>query len=357
MIKRIHRYLGLACAIFWLVQATTGMMIMFRWEIDDATLVGASVPVDPNALAARTEALARTGSTLSSMWASGGAEGRFDIFHESGGVDHVTRVDGSGRVLRDRGDEPIASGGMWDSLTRIHQSLMAGDTGAWIVGVSGILLLTNLALGLRIAWPRGSLARVLTRKPAGQPLAQTYGWHRLLGLWVGIPAMVSVSAGVLLVFVGGVERNLGAELVPLSQPGAVTTSRHVGVADAIGGALARHPGAVLSGISFPSEEDRTYTIRLNLPGETRRIYGATTVVMSAADGQILLDHDARRSGWRRSFVETLYPFHTGQVAGVPGRLMLLGVGIWLITMIVLGLRLWWLRMSAARRPRAGQRRG
>ena len=39
-------------------------------------------------------------------------------------------------------------------LVVFHHELLAGKTGSWIVGISGILLLSNLTLGLITAWPR-----------------------------------------------------------------------------------------------------------------------------------------------------------------------------------------------------------
>jgi uncharacterized iron-regulated membrane protein len=352
MIRRIHQWLGLACLAFWLVQALTGTLIVFRWELDDASIPAASVPVDPRALGARIEALQAEGSEVSSMWASGGRVDRFDIFHARGGRDLTTRVDGAGRVLRERGDEKLAQGGAWDTLTRIHQNLLGGDVGRWIVALSGVLLLTNLVLGLKLAWPRRGGARAaLLRAPTGPAPARTYSRHRQLGLWLGVPALVSVALGLLLVFHGEVEAALGAEHRPAEPP--ALSGPPIPPGEAMVVALARYPNARISGVSLPAEDDPTYRIRLNAPGETPRIYGVTAVMIAAADGRVLLDHDGRRSGWRRWIVDTLYPLHTGQALGLPGRLLTLTIGLWLIAMTLLGLRLWQVRRSI--RGRAGPR--
>ena len=339
--KSLHRWAGLVCALLWLVQALTGIAIVFRWEADDATISAAARPVSVEALGRRIEAMQQQGSTVSSMWASGGTSDRFDIFHEIRGEGHTTRVDGAGTILRERADkEGLVQGGIWDTLTRLHQNLFAGEVGAWIVGVSGVILLSNLVLGLKLAWPRRWTRRLLLRRPEGSPAARTYGWHRQLGLLVVVPAMATVSAGVLLVFIAGVEQGLNAELGNGATPSSATG--RIAHSEALGVALARYPGSTISGFSLPGDE-QSYRIRLNVPGETQRIYGATTVLVGQADGSILLDHDARRSPWNRWLVETLYPFHTGQVGGPVGRLLQLAIGLWLITMILLGIRLWWLR--------------
>ncbi len=349
MIKRVHRWLGLAAAAFWLLQALTGTLIVFRWELDDAMLPGAAAAADPAALGSRIEQLRAEGSEVSSMWTSSGPADRFDIFHARGGVDHATRVNGAGDVLRDRAGDTLADGGVWDALTRTHQNLLQGDVGKWIVAVSGALLLSNLILGLKLAWPRRGGARgAMLTAPRGPVQARTYAWHRLLGLWAGIPAVVMVTAGLLLVFHGEVESALGVEHAPAAAP-SVPAGGGIGPGEAMRLALARYPAARISGVSLPSAESPQYRIRLNVPGETGRIYGATTVVLAQADGRVLLDHDARRPGAGRWFNDTLYPFHTGQMAGPVGRLMVTALGLWLITITSLGVLLWF-RRRAPRRP-------
>lgn len=54
-----------------------------------------------------------------------------------------------------------------------------------------------------------------------------------------------------------------------------------------------------------------------------------------------------KSRTARGFVDFIYPFHTGQIGGTAGRLMLMLIGAWLITMIVFCLKLWCARRAAA----------
>jgi uncharacterized iron-regulated membrane protein len=102
-------------------------------------------------------------------------------------------------------------------------------------------------------------------------------------------------------------------------------------------------------MSMPGGDHPWYRIRLRAPGEVPRIWGTTTLFVSAASGGILGEHPARPVGTARGFVETLYPFHTGQIGGLAGRMLLLMVGAWLITMVVLGINLWRTRRQPASR--------
>ena len=92
-VKLLHRYLGLLAALFWLIQAASGVAIAFRWEIDDALLAGPQAPIDASALGLRIEAIARAHGGVSSVWASGAVADRFDINYTGvSGVERVMRV-------------------------------------------------------------------------------------------------------------------------------------------------------------------------------------------------------------------------------------------------------------------------
>lgn len=351
-----HRWASLVAALFWLLQAATGVFAVFHWEIDDATVPGEFRPLDLDALERRAAEVgaAASGVQVDSIWSTAGAPDRFDIFLAAAPPDggRVVRVDGAGKVLRSRRDgERLAHGGLVDSLVLLHQSLLVGATGRAIVGASGLLLLFNIALGAVVAWPRrgqwrGALAPAAVRPGA----ARLYSRHRALGLWVMLPAAGLVAAGVLLALEGATERLVGPAAVDppalVLPAGAVP---RIGMAAAARTALARFPGAALSGIGFPTADSAWWAIRLRQPEELRRAYGKTRVYVSAVDGTTLVAFDALAAPAGRRFVDSLFSFHTGEMGGLPGRLAAAAIGIWLVAMNLLGLSLW----LARRRLRRG----
>jgi uncharacterized iron-regulated membrane protein len=351
-LKRIHRYLSLAVAAIWLVQAVTGTLSVFRWEIDDATVAGDVVPVDWEKLGTRVDALAATpGTTVGSMWTSGSSANRFDVHHEVEGQGWVMRLDGQGQVLRLRSSEWVAAeGAVWDTITRIHTSLFAGDFGAWLIGISGILLVSNIILGLKLAWPaRGTWTRSLFGRVPGKKTALLYGWHRKVGLWFAFPALVTVGAGTLMAFGGAVESALNAGLEDPPIPAAAPAGAGIGTGEALRIALARFPGSSFSGVSLPDEETPWYRVRIRATGEVPRKWGTTVVYVGRADGRVLSVYDATRPHPGRAVTDTLYPLHTGQIGGVVGRVIVFLLGCALMALVALGIPLWWKR----RRPRAG----
>ena len=117
---------------------------------------------------------------------------------------------------------------------------------------------------------------------------------------------------------------------------------------AIATALGRYPGSTLAGAAFPDDENPWYRIRVLQPEESRRVFGTTTVFVGARTGQVLGDFNALTAPPARKFMDTLFPIHTGEIGGLAGRLGIVVIGLWLLTMIVFGVSLWLSR----RRPRA-----
>jgi uncharacterized iron-regulated membrane protein len=347
--KTLHRYLGLALALFWLAQAVTGVILAFRWELEDAAIEGPRVPVSTAALAARIETIGRELGPVGSMWASSMASDRFDIdYTDAHGIEHAVRVDGAGRPLRDRpAGGLVARGAIFDSLTTFHQSLFAGTVGTWIIALSGALLLTNLLLGLRIALPKLAMwYRSLFKKPAGGAVARTYGWHRLIGLWGVVPALVVIAAGILLAFEHDLESALHAEIpVPSWSAKIATGGTTISPGQALSTALSRFPGATLSALDMPQEDAPWYLVRVRASDDLMRNWGTTLIFVSADDGRVLSEHTSQTASAGRSFVDFIYPLHTGQIGGTVGRSLLVLIGIWLITMIFFGLKLWYSRRA------------
>ncbi len=343
-----HRWLSLAAAALWLLQAATGMIIMFHWEMDDATIPAPHVATDPDKLAHRIDLLAPAGSGrhVVSVWTSAGFADRYDVtVEDAAGRDSAVRVAGDGTPIRI--DGPDSPRRLIDTIVLLHQSLISGQTGRWIIGASGLLLFTNVIAGTVIAWPRrGTWAKVLRPSRRGLAVTRHYGWHRAIGLVGAVPALLLVGAGVLLAFDDGVAVLIGG--TPIEMP-AIRGADRIGFARAVEAAERALPGSRLTAVTPPTVGDATYQVRLRAPGEWRRAYGASFVFVDATDGRIRGVFPARDAPLGRKSFDALFPVHTGEAGGLIGRILVLCTGAWLASMIVIGVRLWWLRRRTKRK--------
>jgi uncharacterized iron-regulated membrane protein len=342
-LRRLHRWLALGLGVLWLSQALTGLLMVYRYELDDAALDGEPVALDAAALGARIEAIeaAPGGRKVSSLWATGGVDGRFDLYvDDADGTTQVVRVDGAGKVLRTRDD----GDGLIPMAADLHQTLFAGDRGTAVVGLSGLVLLVSVTMGLVLAWPAraSQWRRVLWPGPTRPGAARRYAWHRAAGLWLVLPAAMVLGAGVLLAFHSTLEAWLKPEtsLPELTQVAAPAKATQVSPGRAFATALEQFPGAGLSGVALPDAGEPWYRIRVRQPDEWRRVYGTSVVYVAAADGRVLRTEDALRASGVDAFLSNIYPIHTGEALGAGGRVLNLLVAAWLLTMLVLGFGLW-----------------
>ena len=345
-VLKVHRWLSLGAAVFWLLQALTGILIVFHWEITDAGIAGAHRPTDLAAIERRIAAIAPrdSGVTVKSVWTAAGYADRYNIIVEDAeGNGRTVRVAGDGSELRTTRDGETTLMGF---LVGFHHDLL-GSWGSWIVSISGVLLCSNLILGLAAAWPKRGTWRIAL-KPAtrGPAAARLYTWHRAVGLWAVVPALVIAATGTLLKFEDGVGGLIGAESVSL--PATPPAGDPVGFATAARAALAAIPGSSLTAVAWPKADDATYRIRVRAPGEIRRAYGNSIVLVDANSGAVRGAYPIAQADPARAFMSALFPIHTGEAGGIIGRLLSIAIGLWLVTMIVAGTLLWFKR----RKPRA-----
>ena len=267
--RRVHQLLALGLAVFWLIQVLTGVLLTFRQEIGHFLAGGRDAPLRVEMLGRRIESIRAAGSTVTSVWVTNFTATRFDVLYtDRANSERRMQVNGAGELLRDGSADSIFA-----TLTDIHTTLLVGDRGKWIIAASGILLFSNLILGLKLAWPRrGYWRKSLALRTSRHSVANVYGLHRTLGLYLGFPLLVLVLAGILLCFDDDIAAALHVERPP---PVASAVSIELTPARAMSLGLARFPGATLTALSMPTEQSPWYRVRLHAPGEVWRMYGQT----------------------------------------------------------------------------------
>jgi uncharacterized iron-regulated membrane protein len=342
-ILKLHRWLSLGAALFWLLQAVTGVLIVFHWEITDAGISFLHRPTDLAAIERRMDALVPRGGKVASVWTAAGAPDRYNVYFEDAqGTSASARIAGDGTVL----DQPKPdTQSLMGFLVGFHHEFL-GTWGSWLISISGVLLCTNLILGIVAAWPRrGTWGRALRPALCGPAAPRLYSWHRALGLWVGIPALVIAATGTLLKFEDGVGELVGAE--PVTMPAVAPTGAQIGFATAARAGMEALPGSSLTQVAWPRTDDATWRVRLRAPDELSRAYGSSYVLVDANNGQVRGIFPIAEASAANRFMAALFPIHTGEAGGLLSRILSVAIGLWLITMIIAGVLLWLKR----RKPR------
>lgn len=347
---RLHRYLSLTVAGIWLLQAATGLVLSFHRQLEDEWLGVSGLRVNAEAVDTAIARVSAQYGTVEELFAGGAQPGRFDVLLQHEG-ERQTRVwiDGAdGRILgSDLWEGPLSEMEPLHLAYLFHNEFFSGPLGKRFVSLSGFLLLTNLVLGLWLAWPaRGRWKQVLFPPKTRSQSSSAMLLHRSIGFWLAPIAIFIVLCGTLMVWRGEIERGLGIappkpEVAETVKPGVIRP------AAAIRAAQVRYPDGELAIFVMPTPERPWYLIRLTRPSELRATLGTTIVYVDAADGTVLAAWSPEEGHPVAAAVDSLYALHTGEWAGTAGRLLTFSVGLWLIAVTVYGFRLWLIRRRRA----------
>lgn len=350
----LHLWLGLSVGAVWALQGLTGAMLVFYRDLDRAGLAvtsGASRPLDELVAAAARGQTARSEA--------------IGLYYPDGSILGVTFADAvqgkrtvlveatSGRILgvRDRTPTRPIKGNFWRWVYNIHHSLLLGERGEWLLGASGLVLLTMAGSGLWLGWPRrGQWRAAFSARRWRTRVQKLFGWHRAMGLAATIALVLLAASGAMMDFGKPLrvwaERHAGYQPPFKPEPGALP-QRTVGADRALAQAISVLPAASLTSISLPTPDSPVYLVRLRTPGEWRTWSGASIAVVDAANGGILATYDAAQGPLANRILDSAFPVHSGEVAGLAARVLVMLAGLSLPVLYLTGL--WaWLRRRRAR---------
>jgi uncharacterized iron-regulated membrane protein len=338
----VFRWLLLAAAFIWLLQAVTGILLAYSFEIDDKLMSSVERQKDLAAIERRMDAIEATGgeAKINWIWSTAGMKDRFVLnYTAADGEVRSAHIAGDGTFLRDTNETDYT---FLEWVREVHLSLTAGSTGEWILAISGILLLGYLIYGVFKRWPRRERWRD-TLNPGRETATgdRLRAWYRAIGFIGVVPTFIVVSAAVVIFFEHSIEGPIGAP--PISLPAVPPGSEGVGFAAVARAAEAAIPGSRFVGTSMPSEGDATYPIWVNEPGEYFREqgYGGSLVMIDGNDGSVRGAWPLKKASPAYQFIALPYPVHTGEIIGPVGRFLVMLTGFWLMAMTILGLVLWY----------------
>jgi uncharacterized iron-regulated membrane protein len=393
MIGRLHRYAGLATALFLAVAGLTGSVIAFYHELDEwlnpelfrAAAGGTAIP--PLALAERIE---RDHPHLFVTWVPLEVEPGHSVemgvaprLDPESGKPHVLGFDqmfvdpASGAVLAERqwGACCLERKQVLPFLYSVHYSLhLPGQWGVWLMGIVGLVWIFDCFLGFYLTLP----ARVRGSTGTDEELTCTNGaadrgfwrrwqpaWrikrnagasrlnfdlHRAGGLWFwGLLLMLAVSSVSFNLHEEVFEPVVNAispltpspfdtheERAPeeLIEPGVALATV---VANVLEEARGRGWDEAASGI-FYNPLYGIYGVRFgkdHAPG-----LGNAWLYLDGASGEALGAHAAGEGSAGDIFHQLQYPLHSGQILGLPGRILICITGLAVAMLSITGVIIW-----------------
>jgi uncharacterized iron-regulated membrane protein len=356
LIRRVHMWLGLSLGLLFVLLGLTGSALVFYPEIDAAlhpqVQLEAAGPA-PAWNSAVWDAALQTGRahrpdphgtwSLEATGAPGAIPGRY---YPSGHHGHHAEremvwfsPDGS-QIIR---SQPWG-GYLMSWIYELHMHLLAGETGALVVGWSGLVLLLFLITGIVAWWPRGSWRKAFAFKRHSAPIRRLRDLHKLTGLWSFILLFLFVGTGALLALPDVRTQLLTATLgspTPVPAPlSSASSGRQVSIAQALTAAHRALPDARVTFIDVPGTGAEPFRIRAQVPGDPHGRFPSSYVFVDQYSGRVLAIHDTRQGNRATQVNQWVRALHDGSVAGLATRILAVAMGLVPAALFVTGLLHW-----------------
>jgi uncharacterized iron-regulated membrane protein len=376
--SKAHLYVGLALGLVLIAISLTGSALVFRGEIDRWLRPDLLEVEDPGG-----ERVGPGAAVQAAGNAWPGAEPRlvhlpqrpgapYKVWLESG--EHAFVDAYRGTLLGTRGPQE----GMMNTLFALHAELLAGETGLWLVGATGLLTLLLAGTGLVLWWPAGLHQLRWRRLRVGLKVAWrrgpwrlNYDLHRAGGFYTALFLVLVAGTGSALAFYSetGALLNWATGSRPLPPPPTVEERSNAAVPassldDALRAARKELPAAQATFVYLPQAPEAPLSVRMRTPPEWHP-NGRSFVYLHPQEGQRVLRtddmRDAAGGAWLLPFA---YPLHVGVwkigavgsfVVRVLYALLGLAPAVLSVTGMLIWFRRWRKKQRAVRARPAGER--
>ncbi|HKR26543.1 MAG TPA: PepSY-associated TM helix domain-containing protein [Acidobacteriaceae bacterium] len=340
----VHLWAGMIAALFLLALGVSGSIVAFENEIDRA-LNPKLTWIEPGAkrltlaqMAAKLEA-AYPGSAVMAIGLSDRDDVAWNALLTSRAGNRAVAFNPyTGAVL---GDESQRN----DFVGKVHQfhlRLLAGRAGGNVVTAAAVLLLVQAITGIVLWWPRKLF---------------TFGWrrswralnldvHQVLGLYTSAFLIVFALTALVIHWDDDAPRWINRLTGSANEPRfpqirPLSPDKPAPDFDAVlAAAQAAEPDAHATGLFLGSNPVR---IAMRHP-EDHTPAGRTNVFVDAYTGKIIMIVDSRKASpgfrlvklWNREV-------HTGDIGGLPTRILACAISLSLPILVVTGPLIWWNR--------------
>ncbi|MGO9430027.1 PepSY-associated TM helix domain-containing protein [Rhodoblastus sp.] len=369
---QIHRTIGLFAGAILVLVGLSGSVLAFREDIDewlnaplmrvetpvqasyrplDEILAAAAATMPPEAKAERLTLPRHSGAAAAITYIAETDD--LDTYSYEMFVDPYTaKVTGQRLLLH--GDS-VLSQPLVPIVMAFHWTLLLGPNNAYIVGAVGAFVFLSVLAGLYLWWPRNGDWRLgLKIKLGASPERVVYDLHRSVGAYLGAVLLVMLFTGVAMIFKPAT-RSVVSQFSPLradpdfGKSTPIPGKMPIGVEAAVGVADEVFPDGRLHWILLPSSPTGVYVVGKQASEEPNRTKTYRNVGVDQYSGRILHVQDRRKFTAGETFLEWLFPLHSGEAFGAIGRPLALVIGLAPLTLYTTGFIRWWQKRRARKR--------
>ncbi len=214
----------------------------------------------------------------------------------------------------------------------LHYELLLDKTGKIIMGIIGIFLLVSVVIGVYLWWPKsGKFKTALTFKANASKERFHYDLHNVSGIYGLIFLGLLLISGAILELPDYFNPLLN-KLSPLykgddfQSVATYVDQTRVTVDEAVNHAAKNYPNAQLRWIETPSNSQDSYNFRFYQEGEPSQRFPKSIVCIDQYDGKMLAVRDPSEQSSGDVFLSWMHPLHSGEIAGLTGRIIVVLCG-------------------------------
>jgi uncharacterized iron-regulated membrane protein len=370
LLVKVHLYIGLALGIVLSIAGLTGSLIVF-WQPIDAALnpqlltpdhsciESAFRPIDELIAAVRTK-IPPSGQ-LSSLDFPDHERPLLWAWYqmptpeaEWGDIYALFVKPCSGDITGPRlwnSQQRPWGGPLMSALIQLHTSLWLNEgsilLGNHLLSFGSVLLMGSILIGYALWWPNpGAWRWAFTIKRGARGKRLNYDLHKIGGFYVGLFLLLSLFTGIHLYspWTDLIDRsvNLFSPVTALDLPSLVSAPREGQQPISIGRVIEVTKTALPSGrpisLEFPVDEQGTYVVTVDMG-----VAWKSQVSIEQYSGAILRIQGQHEASAGDHALGWLFPLHTGQAFGLPGRILMVAVGLAPMGLYMTGVILWWNR--------------
>jgi uncharacterized iron-regulated membrane protein len=373
VLLRIHQIIGLFAGAVFVLIGLSGGLLAFREDIDEslnAPLMRVETPAQPayrsldEILAAATAAMPPDAKPEKlTLPRHPGAAATVSYLTETDDLDsffyemfvdpYTGKIKGQRLTLH--GDETFSQPFI-RILMAFHWTLLLGVNNAYIIGALGVLLCVSVLFGLYLWLPRGGDWRLGLRVKWGASKERVaYDLHRSVGAYMAAVLLVILATGAAMIFKPTTRAVVSLFSTVRAEPDYGRSTPEpgktpIGVGAAIAAAEEIFPDGRLLWVSLPSSPGGVYVVGKQAPDEPSRSRTFRNVGVDQYSGRVLGVQDRRGFTGGETFLEWLYPIHSGEAFGEIGRPFTLLIGLTPLVLFVTGFMRWRGKRIARRRP-------
>ena len=244
------------------------------------------------------------------------------------------------------------------TLEQIHQMHLrllltgkAGEVGHTVVAIASGVLVWLVASGLYLWWP---LKR--TRVKWGSSLRRvSFDLHNVVGIYTCVFLLVLAVTGIVIHFDGPTEQWLNQKAhatdpMRTAQSTPVPGAKPISPDQALAIALAAVPGTKPNILMSPAGKNGAYRVNLYFPEDLTG--NRSWALIDQYSGRVIFAESSRAAVLGTRAIIQNRAIHTGQIWGLPTKILMSLCSIMLVVMVITGYYMWWKKLRSNRAAEA-----